>query len=467
MISYKYASIRKRSSPEAETWGRFFILLSIVSWGITPVIGLKNVVTILALAGFVLTVIGLRKPSVGLIGISVLCALDVMTRTLLLTGGLFRWNTLNYWLLLVIVFSFSLLMRLDNLQIRLLTSLLMVMGIGLLVSRRLEDGLQNTLAILITFGILVYFIRAMNDPDAWYWSAVVCGWLAGLGGLVFYILPHSIYINPNAWSFFPLTAIFSACLAAHLVSDQKRKLVILYILTAVNIIWIFLSGSRGDLLICSISIIVLLIAGKGVSTRVLFLVVGILAVLTISNQFDTLRQNTVARITRALDSRYTLEQRTSGRSDLIRAGWYIFLNDPMGIGTGGFAPAWAELGTLGGELTFTYVGQEFSAHSGWIKVLAENGIPGILLLGGYVLSFVITAWRKKTFPTLGLLVTSGLTVALITTEFQSKGLWYLAAGGIVLINRQSISKHLADWEQNPRNLVRSIRHGQFDKHSQK
>ncbi|GAB1472146.1 hypothetical protein MASR2M66_30240 [Chloroflexota bacterium] len=463
MIPRKYASIHKQARPEAETWAKFFVLLSIVCWSLTPVIGLKNAIIILALAGFFLAVIGLRKPSLGLIGISVLCTLDPMTRALLLTGGLFRWNTLNYWLLLVIVFSFSLLVRLNNPQIRLLTLFLIIMGIGLLVSQSFEYGLQHMLAILITFGILAYFIRAIRDPGAWYWSAVVCGWVAGLGGFVYFTQPSSTYINPNAWSFFPLTAIISACLAVHLISDQKRKLFSLYILIAVNVVWVFLSGSRGDLIISFVCIVVLLIASKSVSTRVLFLFVGVLAVFIISNEFDILRQNALKRIIRTFDSNYSILNRTSGRSDLIIGGWNIFLENPMGVGTGGFAPAWAEFGSMNGEISFR-LGSEFQAHSGWIKVMAENGIPGILLFGGFVLSFVITGWRKKSFPTIGLLVTSCLTVALMTTEFQGKGLWYLAAGGIVLINKQSISDHLANWEQTPRNLGRSLRYEKFDKH---
>ncbi len=449
MISYKKASTYRQPKPEVETWGKFFILFSIVSWGLSPVIGFKNALTILTLGGYIFALIGLRKPSLGLIGISVLCTLDPMTRVYLLTGGFLRWNTLNYWLLLVMAFSFPLLVRLINVQTRLLAFFLVIMGIELLFSQSIGNGLQHTLGILIIFGILVYFIRVGYDPDAFYWSAVVCGWMAGLGGLVYFTLPSSGGMNPNAWSFFPLTAIISASLAAHLVSDQKRKMATLYICTAVNVVWVFLSGSRGDLSVAIVCVIVLLLIGKNMSTRVLFLFVGALIILIITNQFDALRQNTIGRIERALDPNYSLLKRTNGRSDLIKAGWNIFLNNPMGVGTGGFAPAWAELGTMEGELTFRYVGVEFQSHSGWIKVIAENGIPGILLFGGFVLSFTITAWRKKSFPTAGLLVSSFLTIALMTTEFQGKGLWYLAAGGIVLINQPG-------WEQNPRNLGRLI-----------
>lgn len=461
MNHYKYNSLRGKSKSGVEIWAKFFVLLSIVSWGITPVIGIKNVVTILALAGFVLTMTGIRKPSVGLIGISVLCTLDPLTRDFVLTGGILRWNSLNYWLLLVMVFYSSLLVRLDNLQTRLLTLFLMVMGISLLVTQNFENGLQNIMAIMITFGILVYFVRAMNDPDALYWSAVVCGWLAGLGGLVYFGLPGMSHLmNPNVWSFFPLTAIISSsCLAVHVVSEQKRRLFTLYVLTAINMGWVFLSSSRGGFIISLMVILILLIAGKNVRLRALLLILGIVALVVISNQFDNLQQHTIARITKTFDSNYSILDRTSGRSDLIYAGWQIFLKNPMGVGTGGFAPAWLELGSLGGSLTFILTGKELSAHSGWIKVLAENGIPGILLFGGYVLSFAITAWRKKDCPIVGLQATSCLTVALITTEFQSKGLWYLAAGAIVLINRQSISKKLVDWEQGYTRLGRSIGFG--------
>lgn len=448
MRSYSYTFLHGRPRSEAEIWGSFFVVFSVVCWGSSFYIGFRNAIAILSLLGFVFSLVGLRRPSVGLIGISVLCALDVLTRVFL--TGLIPWNALNYWLLLVMAFSFSLLFRLNDPQTRLLVLFLLILVTGLFFSSFLEYGLQHILGILITFGILAYFIRAMHNPDAWYWSAVVTSWLASVGGLVYFTQPGMLQeVNANAWGFFPLTAIISTCLAAQIVPDQKYKPFILYALTFVNFVWVFLSGSRGDITMSLICIIVLLLANKGLSKRISFLVLGVLIVLIVLNQFDHLRQVAIYRIDKIFDPQYTVMQRTSGRSDLIKAGWYMFLDNPItGIGTGSFASEWAEIGSMGGRLSFSKIGDEMQAHSGWIKVLAENGVFGFLLLAGFVISFAVTGLRKKSFPIVGLLVTGCLMLAFSVTEFQGKGLWYLAAGGVVLINRQGISKHLIDWERS-------------------
>ena len=83
-----------------------------------------------------------------------------------------------------------------------------------------------------------------------------------------------------------------------------------------------------------------------------------------------------------------------------------------------------------------------AAHSGWIKVLAENGVPGILLLGAYVLSFTVSGWRARNpeLLRLGLMVSAVLTVAWLSTEFQNKALWLLAAGATVLLEHNPASR---------------------------
>jgi len=35
------------------------------------------------------------------------------------------------------------------------------------------------------------------------------------------------------------------------------------------------------------------------------------------------------------------------------------------------------------------------AHSAWIKILAENGVFGILLFGGFISSFTYVGWRRR------------------------------------------------------------------------
>jgi O-antigen ligase len=118
-------------------------------------------------------------------------------------------------------------------------------------------------------------------------------------------------------------------------------------------------------------------------------------------------------------------------------GWYIFSEHPwFGVGTGGFVQAELNLPTHIAVAKSRF--ERKAAHAGWIKMLAENGIPGGALLLGYVLSFAAVGWRTRDreLRRLGVLTTTVLGLAFVSTEFQSKGLWFLAAGSTVLLQRR-------------------------------
>jgi O-antigen ligase len=171
------------------------------------------------------------------------------------------------------------------------------------------------------------------------------------------------------------------------------------------------------------------------------LMAGFLLAVGIASQFSDLQSLGIHRLGVLFDEDRSLVSRTSGRSDIVIAGWHIFLRHPLGVGTGGFPEAWAGLGDLGGLLVFHRTGEETQAHSAWIKTLAENGVPGIVLLGAYVVSFAVVGWRRARrdprLRLLGVLVSTVLAVAFISTEFQGKGLWFLAAGATALFRAQS------------------------------
>ncbi len=68
-------------------------------------------------------------------------------------------------------------------------------------------------------------------------------------------------------------------------------------------------------------------------------------------------------------------------------------------------------------------------------------MPGIVLLGAFVLSFAVIGWRARSvglFP-LGLLATVALSVAFLADEFQAKGLWLLAATVMTALRRGATS----------------------------
>ena len=444
-----------RIRSQAEVWGLAFIALACVCWAASFVVGFQLALTVLTLAGLAAALVGLRQPIIGLFGVGVLCTLDPIASALLLTGGLLRWNTLNYWLLIVIVLSLPFLLRLNDPQTRIAELFVLLLALETTISSGRDVGAQQVLGIIILFGLLIYFARAGADNQSLYWLALVMGVVAAAGGMAFILqagraafylhtdvsLSGGIpYINPNVWSLFPLAALFAICMAFPLASDRPRIQIGLLVLAAVNFVCVFLSSSRGSLLIALCCLLFLAMKIPKLSQRAFLVVMGVLLGFLISTQFTNLQEDSLKRLDLLFSSSGQIGYRTSGRSDLALGGWYIFLDHPFGVGTGGFERAWADLGMVDG-ISGTYGrGEEKAAHSGWIRTLAENGVPGIVLLSAYVLSFAVVGWqkRKEGLFGLGLLVTSALAVAFLSNEFQDKALWFLCAGVTFLLHRDDI-----------------------------
>jgi O-antigen ligase len=343
---------------------------------------------------------------------------------------------------------FGWLVRLRHPQIRLLQVFIALLTVELVFSSDLAGGAQHILNIATVFGLLIYFARASRDRAVWYWSAMVSGVLSGLGSLIFYLQQESLpTINPNAWSFFPLTSLFAACV--YFASrGRRRRWRLLAILAFVNAGWVFLSGSRGSMFICAVCLFFILARLRDVQGGALALVAAALVAIAISGQFVGQESQAVSRLAKLFDSERSMTNRTSGRWDLAVGGWHIFLDHPLGVGTGGFPQAWATLRNRRGVSAFE--GASKQAHSGWIKVLAENGVPGVLLLTAFVLSFAVLGWRGRNAGMLlpGLLVTLTLSVAFLADEFQGKGLWYLS-GAIILFERSTPGREMRG-SHNPR-----------------
>ena len=70
-----------------------------------------------------------------------------------------------------------------------------------------------------------------------------------------------------------------------------------------------------------------------------------------------------------------------------------------------------------------------------MRVLAENGILGFASLAAFVASFALAGatHRQATARHLGLLATAALAVALVTSEFHLKGLFFVAAGVAAIV----------------------------------
>jgi hypothetical protein len=317
------------------------------------------------------------------------------------------------------------------------------MGLQLYGSPSLSRGITSILNVVAFFGLLVYFAAASRDKSIFYWVGVVSAVVSALGGLALFLqLGGRPLGNPNNWAFLPLTGLFGICLGFPFATAGSRGRLTLGVLAVLNLAvlnatWVFLSASRGVLSIAVVCVAYLILSIRGLPRRLAFFTVAGALVFAVTAQSPELQDRVLFRIQKTFDPTVEFTRRTSGRSDLLMGGWHIFKENPFGIGTGGFNIAWASLGDLGGEFTFRR-GEEVSPHAGWIKILAENGIMGGLLLAAFVASFAVVGIRKarqsRDLLLLGALVSGVFAVAFFAREFHDKALWFLAAGATTMLH---------------------------------
>lgn len=428
-------------------WGWVFIALACVAWPASAVVGYRTALAVLTVAGFVGAAAGIKRPALGLLAVGVLCTVDAPARILLLTGGVWRWNAFSYWLLVVLVCFAPLVLRWRDVHSRLAELLLVVLVIGLVISPDLGLGIQHTFSLLSVIGLTVYFVRAGKDGSLLHWLGLVCGTTSALGSLAFFLEQASVmYVNPNAFAYLPLTGVFAICLGFPAAAGRRRGQLILSILAAVNLGCVFLSGSRGAMLIGLTCALFLVASFRGFAVHLTAPLVAVGVVLGLSAQFTRLEDVAVHRVNLLLNPSYSMGVRTSGRSELARASVLLFEQHPLGVGTGGFAARYQEVSEIPGVTTFRQ-GKEIPAHSGWLKTLVENGVLGMLVLSAYVLSFAVVGMRRgdRSQRLIGLLTTAALAVALVSTEFQGKGLWLLAAGATTLLQYVPPLRIRSDW----------------------
>jgi O-antigen ligase len=183
----------------------------------------------------------------------------------------------------------------------------------------------------------------------------------------------------------------------------------------------------------------LIAAARSMTTRLIYLGAALVVGLLLASRFGALEAGAAARFDKLFNADVSLEERTSGRVNLMRGGLSIFMQHPFGIGTGGFEDAWAAL-EQPETVTQWAAGKQVPAHSGWLMVLVENGLPGIVLFVIYVASFAFVGVRQRDrrLCLLGLFVTVMLAVAFTMNEFQGKALWFAAAAATALMHPEAI-----------------------------
>lgn len=440
--SSKFRVSRYSEQPSMERWGRFFLILIVFAWVIGFVAGFQVALTILTGIGFIAAVIGLRSPVIGLFGIGMLSVLDEVNRRFLFGGGggLLRWNTLNYWLLFIAIIYFQFIIGLSDLQSRILRVFIALLSLGILVSPNISEGVQDVFSTVVSFSLVVYFVRAIREEESLYWLGIVNGVLGVVGGLVFYlqidILP---YIDPNVWAYLPLTALFSLSLAFHEGHITNRNTKIILFMSVINFGWIFLSGSRGNMLSGIVCLIYLFTKIQGLTWRFVVVVVSVILGFWLTISFAEQQTYVLERFERTFNLDYSLSRRTSTRALIFQAGWDLFLEHPLGVGTGGFKTISSEAEILRGESK--------SPHSAWVKTITENGVLGIITLTAFTVSFAIVGWQKQEqgLLSLGLFISTSLVLTLVSKVFGGVGLWFFVAWGMVILHSENMIKLFDDY----------------------
>jgi hypothetical protein len=430
---------------EAHRWGMVTAALAVAAFAATPVVGMRPALTALGLAGFAGALCGIARPVLGLYAVTLLCALDAMLRVnLFASGGLLRWNTLNYLLVGVAALGLPTLLRLPSAPLRLLQAFAAVLALGLVISADRARGVQDLLAAVAVFGLVVYAARASQFPGVWHWLGYGAGAAGAAAGLAFHGLGAPVHhIDANAWALsalVPLVAVTYAILEAHRVG---RALGALPVLAALNAASVFLSGSRGTTLVAAACLLFAALTAPSAGRRALLVAALVLAAAGVAAGFQTERARAAQRLTALVDGDRSFANRTSHRWSLVVGGWYLFRSQPLtGVGTGAFVPAWRRVIASDPEIArrvpdFRAVAAGRDAHAGWVKVAAENGVAGLATLAAVVAAFVAAGRRAGRAAAGGLaaVVIAGL---LISTEYRSKSPWFAAACAVAVMHGDRI-----------------------------
>ena len=421
-----------RREADATFWTRAILVSTLLLWGAGFVLGFERALAAVTAVAFAAAIAGLARPALGLIGIGILCATDGFARSILAGGGIYRWNTFNYWLLLVMLLNLPGLIRLRDTHSRLLAAFVALLAVGVVVSPLPSEGIETTFSAATAFGILVYALKAGRCRNAWRGLALTAGANGAAASLLFLVQQDRFpSVNPNVWVFCPLTGILAIAIGFPAVRRPATQ-VILGLLATVDMVCVFLTGSRGAIALGGLGMTYLFFAMRGAVPRLAAAAAGVLVVSFLTARFAGLDAYSLRRLDKALDTEEGLRERTSGRSDLVLGAWYMFLDHPLGVGTGGFAPSWSKLGIRKGMTDYAY-GAAKEAHAAWAKTLAENGLVGFALLLAYVGSFAAAGLHPGPSRRLALLTSAVLFAAFFSTEFAGKALWLLGSSATAFL----------------------------------
>ena len=391
--------------------------------------GFEIAMTILAVAATLTLTAFLRSPPIGLLAVVCLCVLDVPLRVYVFTEYSLPYNSINYVLLAMGVVTIPTLLVARSAPGKWLAAFVVIILLQLLPSSNHTLGMLVVLEVVAGLALIGGFLQWGRDDEVIRWAGIVAG-VTGASCLLAYLLnrPEQA-LNANAVAHVPLAAIVAIAVASAR-SGVIRNWALMMTLATINIVLVFLTESRGTFVLGVILGIYIVLRSPGVMHK--FLVISLFAGMfawataTFAQEFGA----TADKWARFMDPDVTISQATNRRVDLAAIGWDLFLEHPLGTGTGSF--------TDFQDYTFENLPTiRRAAHSAWVKTMAENGAPGLLLLAGFVLSFVMMRNRgdPRVGASFGALAALVLALGFVSVEFQSKGLWMLAGGATALLSR--------------------------------
>lgn len=421
-----------------------------IGWLTACIWGVASAIALFTLAGMACLLAGVLAPAAGLMGVGILCCIDSISRVYLMSGGVLRWNTFNYVLLVLLFVRLPLALRERSGQAFMITCLVLLQSIELFHSQNRESGVQIVLGVASFLGILTVVRAARHRVRLFLWLAYLVAVISAVGsGVLLALGAGASEMNKNSYAYFPLCGVLAICGVLPLAGSKGPWLKVFVPLVLVNVMWVFATGSRGTTVLAFCGVVWMLASLPSASLRMGAIGAAGAATLLLAVVASSQIEYSLERIEKSMDSSRSLANRTSGRSDLAIAGWNLFLSNPLGVGTGSFSVEYARISRQIGVTSFE--GKNLAAHSGWIRVLAENGFIGFGLLAGFVATFFMQSQRleNRSFRWSGMMTSVILGLAFLTTEFQSKPLWLLAALTLVvrgfaqLIGSHSVGRGMA------------------------
>jgi hypothetical protein len=430
----------RHAPSSAQYWGVRFVAGAAIAWAAGVAIGFDLALTIVSLSALAAIVVGIRRPILGLFGVTAMCTVDFMTSNRVFTGGLLRFNTFNYCLLGALAIFWGPISRLRNSHAVLLTGLIGFMALQLYGTPDLDFGIQQLIELAIFFSLVAYFGRAAaQEPHVWFWVGMVSSVVSAGAGAIYYL--QKLDVNHNGWALCPLTGMFAICLAIHDSRGSFRGQMTLVGLAGINMVWLILSASRGGMITGTVCLLFVFLELRSFKRQAGFAVIGLILAASMGSLFGDLQEQSFERFGLLFNDGESARARTSGRYDLAAGAWRMFREHPFGIGTGAFPTAWKNVNSIEGQREFYATDKKVSAHAGWMRILAENGVVGFALLAAYLGSFAFEGWRRRDDGVLpiGLLVTIALGVAFTSFNLEGKGIWLLTSGATVLLHRRSLT----------------------------